>query len=178
MFVINSTEYHVAHAAEALEHDKIVFIEKPMALSERDVESMRMYESASKGTVMVGYMRRYATAFADAVKEIGGMDQVRYATVRGIIGKNSLFTAQSGAFPKYFSDYSEEVSEDKKLAVDDLNRQGLELDLGIKVTEESATMWSLLGSLGCHDLSAMREALGMPQSVLGCSLGVGNMMWR
>ena len=31
-------------------------------------------------------------------------------------------------------------------------------------------MLAILGGLGSHDLSAMREAIGMPRSVLGASL--------
>lgn len=178
VFVLSSTEYHAQHAVLALQNDKIAFIEKPMALNERDVDRIVQAERASGGTVMVGYMRRYATSFLDAVKEIGGMDQIRYATVRDIIGNNSLFTAQSGAFPKYFSDFSGRTAEERKQAANDLNTQALEEDLGVRVTDDSATIWNLLGNLGCHDLSAMREALGMPKSVLGCSLSVENMFWR
>ena len=176
--ILSSTEFHAQHAVLALKNDKIAFIEKPMALNERDVKLIIDAEKQSKGTVMVGYMRRYAIAFIDAVKEIGDMDQIRYASVRDIIGKNGLFTAQSGTFPKYFTDYSEEVSLERKKAADELLRQGLENDLSIPVTEQSSAMWNLLGSLGSHDLSAMREALGMPESVLGCSLSYENTFWR
>src|SRR5690349_19646665 len=37
VFVVNSDEYHPAHAILALQHDKHVFVEKPMALNQRDV---------------------------------------------------------------------------------------------------------------------------------------------
>lgn len=32
-------------------------------------------------------------------------------------------------------------------------------------------MWRILGGLGSHDLSVMREALGMPEKIVGSSLG-------
>ena len=178
VFVLNSTEYHVTHAVLALKHNKIAFVEKPMALNERDVKLIKDAERASKGTVMVGYMRRYAAAFIDAVKEIGGMDQILYATVRDIIGNNDFFVSQSGMFYKAFSDFSEEDSEHRKKTVHEQNRQGLEVDLGIPLTESSEAMWFLAGNLGSHDISAMREALGMPTSVLGCSLSIQNIFWR
>ena len=127
---------------------------------------------------MVGYMRRYATAFVDAVEEIGGMDQIRYATVRDIIGRNELFIPQSGMFYKTFSDFSKEDTEERTKTVKEQNRQGLEVDLGIPVTDASEMMWFLIGNLGSHDLSAMREALGMPTGVLGCSLSVQNTFWK
>ena len=83
VFVINSDEYHVDHAILALENNKFVFVEKPLALNVRDIERIKSAERNSNGKVMVGYMRRHAAAFVDGVKEIGGMDQVLYARVRG-----------------------------------------------------------------------------------------------
>lgn len=83
VMVINSDEYHVAHALLALKHDKHVLVEKPLALTKRDILAAIEAEKNSKGKLMVGYMRRYATAFEDAVKEIGGMDKILYARVRG-----------------------------------------------------------------------------------------------
>lgn len=84
VFVASSDEYHAIHVIEGLKHDKHVFIEKPMALCERDADAIIAAEERSQGRVMVGYMRRYAAAFADLLREIGGMDQILYARVRGI----------------------------------------------------------------------------------------------
>ena len=178
VFVLCSTEFHATYAVLALKNDKIAFVEKPMALNEGDVRMILEAEKASKGTVMVGYMRRYAAAFIDAVEEIGGMDQIRYATVRDIIGKNALFTPQSGTFPKYFSDYTKQDSESREDVLIEMNKNALEKDLGVPCNERSVDMWTLIGNLGSHDLLAMREALGMPQSVSGCSLDHKNVFWR
>jgi predicted dehydrogenase len=83
VFIASSDEYHAIHVIEALKHDKHVFVEKPMALCERDADAIIAAEVNSKGKVMVGYMRRYAPAFAELVKEVGGMDKILYARVRG-----------------------------------------------------------------------------------------------
>lgn len=83
VFVINSDEYHADHAILALEHNKFVFVEKPLALNVRDIDRIKSAESASKGKLMVGYMRRHAAAFVDGVKEIGGMGEILYVRVRG-----------------------------------------------------------------------------------------------
>jgi predicted dehydrogenase len=83
VMVINSDEYHAAHAIIALQHDKHVLVEKPLALTKRDIYSIIDAEKKSKGKLMVGYMRRYAAPFEDAVQEIGGMDKILYARVRG-----------------------------------------------------------------------------------------------
>lgn len=177
VFIINSTEYHTPHAVLALRHDKVAFIEKPMAMNEKDAQLILDAAEKSKGKVMVGYMRRYATAFRDAIEEIGGMELITYARVRDIIGTNAFFVNQSGTFPKKFTDYSSQDSQDLSDRAKQLADRALEQELGIPVTKESTAMWSLLGSLGSHDLSLMREALGMPQAVLGCSLNAAS-FWK
>lgn len=83
VFVVNSDEYHVNHAILALKHDKMVFIEKPMALNQRGADAIIAAEKESDGRVMVGYMRRYAAGFTEAIREIGGIEEILYARVRG-----------------------------------------------------------------------------------------------
>jgi predicted dehydrogenase len=144
----------------------------------RDVKRLLEAEQKSKGTVMVGYMRRYATAFLDAVKEIGGIQNLTYARVRDIIGRNAIFINQSGTFPHRFTDHAKVDSDALAEANKDWLHQGLTEDLGIEVTEEASQLWFLLGGLGSHDLSVMREALGMPKSVLGCSLNASSPFWK
>ena len=171
VLVVNSDEYHVEHTVLGLEHNKTVFVEKPMALNERDVDRIIEAEKKSEGTVMVGYMRRYAAGFIDALKETGGLDKIFYARVRDIIGPNSIFVSQSGTFPKRFTDLRPEDTKEKDAKAADMLEQGLTKDNGIPVNNDTNRMWRLLGGLGSHDLSVMREALGMPTSVLGASLG-------
>ena len=73
----NSDEYHAVHTVLALQHNKHVFIEKPMALNERDVNVIIEAEKTSEGKLIVGYMRRYI----DGVNEIGGLNKILYARV-------------------------------------------------------------------------------------------------
>mgnify|MGYP001658929267 CR=1 FL=1 len=54
-----------------------------MALNDRDANAIIEAEKMSEGRVMVGYMRRFAPAFEDAIREIGRMDKILYARVRG-----------------------------------------------------------------------------------------------
>lgn len=83
VFIANSNEYHAAHTIIALEHDKHVMLEKPASINVRDGDAIIAAEQKSKGKVFVGYMRRYAAAFVDAIKEVGGVDKILYARVRG-----------------------------------------------------------------------------------------------
>lgn len=84
VLIANSDEYHSAHAVLALQHNKHVLVEKPLALTKRDIYAVIDAEKKSKGKIMVGYMRRYAAPFEDAVKEIGGFENILYARVRGM----------------------------------------------------------------------------------------------
>jgi predicted dehydrogenase len=84
VFVTNATEYHVPHAILALQNNKFVFVEKPMAMCHSDADALIEAEKKSKGKVFVGYMRRYAPAFLDAVRELGGLENILYARVRGL----------------------------------------------------------------------------------------------
>jgi hypothetical protein len=89
-----------------------------------------------------------------------------------IIGPNSAFVSQSGTFPKRFADFSKVDTEEILRCTSEIVEEGLIHDCGVPATEENILMYRLLGGLGSHDLSVMREALGMPQHVIGASLGL------
>lgn len=162
--------FHASQALLALQANKHVFIEKPIALTLQDTDRIISADKAAGGgKVMIGYMRRYAAAFVDAVKEVGSIEQIRYARVRDIIGPNSFFVGQSGTFPRTFTDYREEDSEALRQKTSDDIQQALQTELGVTVTKETDMMWHTLSMLGSHDLSAMREILGMPKGVIGFS---------
>jgi hypothetical protein len=86
-----------------------------------------------------------------------------------IIGPNSIFVDQSGTFPKKFSDFKPADTEDMINRNTELLTQALEVECGVEQTEGAKRFWRILGGLGSHDLSTMREALGMPTSVAGFS---------
>ncbi|KAI9055164.1 hypothetical protein LZ554_000128 [Drepanopeziza brunnea f. sp. 'monogermtubi'] len=165
VFVLSSDEYHSDQAILALQHDKCVFVEKPLALNLRDIDRIRAAERSSRGRLMVGYMRRYAPAFEAAVQEIGGIEKILYARVRDIIGPNSVFVGQSGTFPKVFDDYEERDVLDRKERATRLVHQALEVECSVSVDDSSTMMWRFLSGLGTHDISAMREAIGMPHVI-------------
>ncbi|KAK1982360.1 oxidoreductase [Colletotrichum cereale] len=168
--IANADAYHVDHGILALKNDKYALIEKPVSVCFRDIDLLIEAEKKSKGKVMVGTMRRFATAFTDAVKEVGSMDKIQYARVRDIIGPNSTFISQSATFPVKFSDYSDADTQDRLKREGDISEQAIGKEFGVPVTSESQRMLRILGGLGTHDLSAMREIIGMPKSVAGACL--------
>ena len=181
VLIANNHAFHADAAVLALQAGKLAFIEKPIALTLQDTDRIIAADRAAGGSkVFVGYQRRYAAAFLDAVKEVGSIEQIRYARVRDIIGPNSVFVAQSGTHPRTFSDYQEVDSEALRAKTRDDIDQALQAELGVEVTEETEMMWHMLSILGSHDLSAMREIMGMPKGVVGfspCST-VGAPFWR
>jgi predicted dehydrogenase len=146
VFIVNSDEYHCTHAVLALKHNKHVFIEKPMALCLRDCDRIVEAERESEGKVMVGYMRRYAAVFEDAVKEVGGMEEVLYARVRDIIAPNPIFVGQSGTFPSKFSDVKISTLEERERAGEEQVKRALTEENGVHTNNATAKMWRTLGS--------------------------------
>ncbi|KAF3912376.1 Alpha-N-acetylgalactosaminidase [Arthrobotrys entomopaga] len=176
VFVCSSDAVHTLHGVLALEHDKHVLIEKPLALCQRDANELIEAEKKSKGKVFVGYMRRYASAFIDAINEIGGTEGIQYVKVRDIICQNSVFINQSATFPRKFTDISSQAAKEYLNREQSMIHQALSVDMGLEVTTERTTMLRLLGGLGSHDLSAVREIIGMPKRVLGASVRLP--MWQ
>ncbi|KAH7113705.1 hypothetical protein B0J13DRAFT_574406 [Dactylonectria estremocensis] len=154
VIIANADACHVEHGVLALKNGKYCLIEKPASICFRDIDRLIEAEKVSGGKVFVGTMRRYATAFLDAVQAVGGMGNITYARVRDIIGPNSICVDQSGTFPQKFNDFSEADSQDRVDREEDIFNQALGNEFG----------------LGTHDLSAMREIIGMPQAVAGAVL--------
>jgi len=165
VLVLNSDEYHAECAIAAANHGKHVLIEKPMCLTESEADAIIEARNKNKVKIMVGYMRRYAPSFVEAVREIGGLDKIQYARVRDIIGPNKFFVKPTSHVVA-FDDIPPELQADKKRRAEALVKEAIGLDSD----SPYFGFYRLLGGLSSHDLSAMREALGMPKGVVGAKL--------
>lgn len=145
VLVASANAYHVPHGKLALKHNKHCLIEKPVALTYKHIEELRAAEDESKGTVFVGTMRRYATAFLDAVEEVGGMEKIQYARVRDIIGKNETFVGQSGTFSKRFGDVPEEEKVKLQRLDEEIYAQTLATDFGVPNNKHTQGVLRMLG---------------------------------
>ncbi|KAK1967909.1 oxidoreductase family protein [Colletotrichum sublineola] len=170
--ICNVNAFHPSQAILALQHNKYVFVEKPLALNYHDLDAIIAAEKTSEAKVFVGYQRRYAEAFVDAVKEVGGLSKIDYIRVRDIIGQNSSFVGQSGTYPMKYTDYPAEVAADMHSTEESMVKAALVDEFGVAATPESMTMFRLFTGLGVHDFSALREMVGMPSRVVGASLGL------
>src|SRR2546429_1065994 len=160
ILVLNSDEYHTDSALAALQHGKHVLVEKPMCLTRQEAVAIIKARDEAGVQVMVGYMRRYAPAFVQAVEQVRALEKINYARVRDIIGQNAQFVEQSSVVlrPKdipqeAMRDRAERASRLVKAAIGD-------------APPDLVRTYRLLCGLSSHDLSAMRELLGMPRSVI------------
>jgi predicted dehydrogenase len=65
------TTRHDTHSAitiESLKNNKHTFVEKPLAILEKDIEKILQFEKKSKGLLFVGFNRRYAP-FTEKIKQ-------------------------------------------------------------------------------------------------------------
>ncbi|KAE8346113.1 hypothetical protein BDV24DRAFT_147768 [Aspergillus arachidicola] len=138
VLIVNNHALHASAAVLALQANKYVFIENPIALTLQDTDRIIAADKAAGGAkIFIGYMRRYAAALIDQ---------------RDIIGPNSVFVGQSGTYPRTFNDYPEADSEALYTKTHNDMEQALHTELGITVTKDTAMI-------------AMREIIGMPKDV-------------
>ncbi|GAB7366678.1 hypothetical protein MBLNU230_g8661t1 [Neophaeotheca triangularis] len=169
VFVLTSDDQHAPLAIAALQAGKHVMIEKPLTLSLPAAQRIADAEAqaANGARVFVGYMRRYAPSFVETFKrEVASIPRILYARSRDIVGPNPHFVGQSGTFPVRNTDFPPNASEERDRKIDGLLHEAFE---GREITDEMRQYCRFLGSLGSHDLSLMREALGFPESVAGVS---------
>ncbi|REE86179.1 putative dehydrogenase [Paenibacillus taihuensis] len=163
VFVLNSDEYHADSAIHALKNHKHVLIEKPMTLNHADADAMIEARDEAGVQVMVGYMRRFAPAFTEALEEIKTLGPIQYAKVRDIIGPNRKIIDQSSTVYR-FTDIPKELMEER------YTRRAAMIKEAIgEVPQDIYNAYGLLAGLNSHDLSAMRELLGMPKRVVSAA---------
>ncbi|KAI5776260.1 hypothetical protein EDC01DRAFT_777860 [Geopyxis carbonaria] len=168
VFILTSDEFHAEYAIAALLRDKHVMVEKPVTLSIQSAEAIIRAEASSAGRVFVGYMRRYAASFTKTfLKEVASIPVIKHAFVRDIVGPNIHFVDQSGTDPKVFTDCPPSAGFERQKRLDALLGEAFPNQ---EVTKEKIQYARFLGSLGSHDLSLMREAIGFPDSVAGVAL--------
>ncbi|EJT98665.1 NADP-binding protein [Dacryopinax primogenitus] len=136
-------------AREAIAQGKHVFIEKPMCLTLEDADTISAAANKAGVVAFVGYMRRYAPALQQAIDLVGGLE------------KNAFFIPQSGTFPLAFTDFPPNALTARQSLEESIYARAL----GPRAQDaQLRALLRFLGGLGAHDLSVMRQVLGMPVS--------------
>lgn len=160
VLIANPPAYHTEVALAAMAAGKHVLIEKPMCISLAEADAIIEAQQKAGVIVQIGYMRRYASAFIEACQMVKEMGAIRMARVHDLIGSNALIIRQSSRVIR-----GDDLSDAVKLDAGNRNAQRLHDTLG-DVTPSLRRLYSLLLGLSSHDLSAMREMLGMPLGIL------------
>jgi predicted dehydrogenase len=163
VFVLNSDEYHADTVIAALRNGLHVFVEKPMCLNLSDAERIIKAKNEAGKQVMVGYMRRYAPAFRQALAEVKNMKHINYARVRDIIGYNHFFVGQTQRVYR-FQDIPEQLGAEKSARGQAQVREAIG-----ELAEQHTNTYRWMTGLSSHDFSAMRELLGMPKRVVAAT---------
>jgi predicted dehydrogenase len=159
VLVANPDPYHADATLAAIAAGKDVLVEKPMCLGMRECDAIVAAAEAADAIVQVGYMRRHATALDEAKRALEGLGEIRFARVHDVIGHNHLIIERTSRVIRG-SDVPPEVgtaAAEKRVAL-------IEESVG-QLPADVRSAYDLLLGLGCHDISAMRELLGLPRGV-------------
>jgi predicted dehydrogenase len=139
---------------------KHVLIEKPHCLTLADADRLMSAEARAGVVAQVGYMRRYAPALTQAAQLLADRSQIRLARVQDVIGSNALIVDSTARVIR--GDDLAAAAADRSRSLQD---EMIAAAIG-PAPPELATAYILLLALASHDLSAMRELIGLPRGVL------------
>lgn len=161
VLVANPNAFHAEVTLDAIEAGKHVLVEKPMCITRREANQIVAAQKKSDVVVQVGYMRRYAPAFIVGCGLVREMKEIKFARVRDIIGSNSLIVNPTSRVIRD-ERLPESVKNDLKLRDEALVDEAL----GGNPSPALRRAYVIMLGLSSHDLSAMRELLGVPLQVL------------
>jgi len=160
VLVANPNAFHAEAALAAIAAGKHVLLEKPHCMTLAEADAMIAAEAKAGVIVQVGYMRRYAAPFTEAVARVRAMQDIRLARVHDVLGRNALIIGETS-----------DVIRPTDLGAADA--AALAAATSARVAEAIGpapqalqNAYMLLLGLSSHDLSAMRELLGVPKRVL------------
>jgi len=160
VLIANPDAYHAEVTVAAAQAGKHVLIEKPMCMTLREADEIAAAQQRSGVIVQVGYMRRYAPAFVAAREVLQQLGPIRLARVHDVIGRNPLFIKETSHAVRG-NDVPAQVVAEGKRRYDELVAEATG-----EVPQDVRAAYGLMLSLSSHDISAMRELLGMPKRVL------------
>ena len=167
VLIANPNAYHAPVTLAALEAGKHVLVEKPMCINLREADEIIAAQKRSGKCVQVGYMRRYAPAFTEAVRQVQELGGVRLARVHDVIGQNALIIRATSNVMRG-GDTPAEAVEDNRRMTEALMREAIG-----DAPPDVRSAYGLLLGLSSHDISAMRELLGRPKGVLYAAQRMG-----
>jgi predicted dehydrogenase len=161
VLIANPNAFHAEVTLDAVAAGKHVLVEKPMCVTRREADEIIAAQKDSNVLVQVGYMRRYAPAFLEGCEAVKAMKEIKFARVRAFLGSNHLIVGPTSRVIRD-EQLPESVKNDTKLRDEALVDEAL----GGKPSPVLRRAYAVMLGLSSHDLSAMRELLGVPNKVL------------
>lgn len=160
--IANPNAFHAEAALSAMRAGKHVMIEKPVCVTLDEAKQLLAAERQFGVVAQVGYMRRHAPGFVEAVQLLADRKEpIHMARVHDVIGPNSAFVDSGPRVVVRADDVSRDILDEG------LRRQHAQYIEAIGVDSGPlANAFGLCLGLVSHDTSAMRELLGMPKGVL------------
>jgi predicted dehydrogenase len=159
VLIANPDPWHADAALAAIAAGKDVLVEKPMCLGPRECDEIVAAAERAGAIVQVGYMRRHAPAMAEAKRVLAELGEIRFARVHDLIGFNHLIIERTSRVIR-----GDDVAAETVEATWARRRALVDEALG-PLPRHVANAYDLLLGLGSHDISAMRELLGLPRGV-------------
>jgi predicted dehydrogenase len=160
VLIANPHPHHCEAALAAMRAGKHVLIEKPMCITLAEADALIAEQKRSGVVAQVGYMRRYAPAFTEAKELVQELSDIRLARVHDVLGRNELIIGQVANIVRPV-DLPAATAEELR------NLQSTRIAEAIGTAPPALeNAYALLLGLSSHDISAMRELLGMPERVL------------
>jgi predicted dehydrogenase len=160
VLVANPNVDHAETILAAARAGKHVLVEKPMCMTLEEADQVIAAERDTGVTIQVGYMRRYAPAFVEACQRVAALDGIRFARVHDFLGENRQFIEPTSRVIR-----GDDIPAAVRSASRERSQRKLEQAIG-SVPAALGSAYGLLLGLGSHDISAMREILGVPRGVL------------
>jgi predicted dehydrogenase len=159
VLVANPDPWHADATLTAIAAGKDVLVEKPMCLGARECDEIVAAVEETGAIVQVGYMRRHAPALAEAKRMLDELGDIRFARVHDLIGHNHLIIERTSNVIR-----ADDVPPEDVEAMWARRRALVAEALG-PLPPQAANAYDLLLGLGSHDISAMRDLLGVPHGV-------------
>jgi predicted dehydrogenase len=139
-----------------------------MCITLEEADEMLAVEERTGVVAQVGFMRRHAPAFAEAVARIASVHgDIILARVHDVIGQNALIIDSTTPVVRG-KDVAEDVLARGRTAMAEATRKAIGVGEG-----PLANAYGLLLGLSSHDISAMRELIGRPDGVINATLRNG-----
>jgi predicted dehydrogenase len=157
VLVASPDETHAPLTVAALRAGKHVLVEKPMCVTLAQADAVIAEQARTGLVVQVGYMRLHAPAFAEARALVASLGEIRLARVHQVLGANALIVDGTSRVAR---------PEPSAAAAGPTPLERLMREQVGDVDAARLAAFRLLLGVSSHDLSVMRELLGVPAGVL------------